>query len=304
LEICVTRRRLFTVGLCVIAFTWQRPCGAQWDVAGRKIELLAPGSIVGDGAPKPWTHLIVKSQPRVTAGDVNKVSNTQLRLAGMFFMATLAQVDRVERGGQAYFRLARLASGIGTNISGRDTIVSPDTTSRLGANVGFLGGILLGEMHDKQRTVEVVLRSETTAVYDTPIVIRLDDKNRTLVLRYGILVDPPSGRLESLCWLIDVDDQQRYLRLVGNMQWLAADKVMDCQLYVDKSQYTLGVPSDNAFACLKIPQGRVQFAINDPQLARLLIKKRWSREEAPAVDAALRDILRRGGASEQKTSAR
>jgi hypothetical protein len=159
-------------------------------------------------------------------------------------------------------------------------------------------------MYDKQRTVEIVLRSETTAVYDTPIVIRLNDENRTLVLRYGILVDPQSGRLDSLCWLIDVDDQQRYLRLVGNMQWLAANKVMDCQLYVDKSQYTLGVPSDNAFACLKIPQGRVQFAINDQQLARLLIKKRWTREEAPAVDAGLRDILRRGQASEQKTAAR
>jgi hypothetical protein len=300
----VTRRRLFTVGLCFVAFGWQRLCLAQWDIAARKIELLSPGTIVGDRLPEPWTHLIVKSQPRVTAGDVNRVSNTQLRLAGMYFMATLAQVERVDRGGRTSYRLARLASGIGTNVSGRDMIVSPETTGRLGANVGFLGGILLGEMYDKQRAVEVVLRSETLAVYDTPIVIRLNDRNRTLVLRYGIVVDPQSGRLNALAWLIDVDEQQRYLRLVGNMQWLAANKVMDCQLYVDKSEYTLGVPSDNAFACLKIPQGRVQFAINDQQLARLLITKRWTRDEAPTVDAGLRDILRRGEASEPKTAAR
>ena len=57
------------------------------------IKLIAPGTTIGDEAPAPWTHLIVKSQPRVTAGDVEKVSSSQVRLAGLYFMATFARVE-------------------------------------------------------------------------------------------------------------------------------------------------------------------------------------------------------------------
>jgi hypothetical protein len=114
-------------------------------------------------------------------------------LAGTFFMATLAQVERTGDGENAFFRLARLAGGIGTRVNGQDVIVSPESARQLGANVGFLGGILLNEMYKKQRSVTVVMRSETCAVYDTPIAIRLDNKNRSLVLRYGVLVDRIKG---------------------------------------------------------------------------------------------------------------
>jgi len=301
----LTAQRVRMAGVCFLtALCLHRHSLADFATAPVKIELIPPGTIIAEQAPEPWTHLIVKSQPRVTAGDLGKISKTQVRLAGMFFMATLARVERVNEGGNVSFRLGRLASGLGTNVNGRDTIVSPDTTGRLGANVGFLGGILLDEMYDKQRSVEIVLRSETSAVYDTPIVIRVGNKNRTLVLRYGVLVDPQSGQLDTLAWLIDVDDSGRYLGLSGNMQWLAPNKVMTCDLYVDKSEYTFGIPSDNAFACMKIPQGRLQFAVKDRELATLLTKKRWTQAEAAAVDARLRDMVRRGQATVKNTPPR
>ena len=63
--------------------------------------------------------------------------------------------------------------------------------------------------------------------------------------------------------------------------------VIDCQLYVDKSEYSWGIPSDNAFACLKIPQGRLQFAISNQQLATLLVKPRWTASDALAIDIML-----------------
>jgi hypothetical protein len=152
--------------------------------------------------------------------------------------------------------------------------------------------------------VQIKLRSDACAIYDTPIVIRIGETNRSLVLRYALLVDPQSGELETLDWLIDVDDRGRYLALLGNMQWLAPSKVMVCDLYVDKSEYTLGIPSDNAFACLKIPQGRLQFAITDKPRAALLIKPTWARSEGPPVEASLRDILHRGMADQQNNPKR
>ncbi len=294
----MTAQRFLTAGLwCLAAVCLDRRGLAALEVTPAKIELIPPGTVVGDQAPAPWTHLIIKSQPRVTDGDVDSVSRAQIRLAGEFFFATLARVERVEAGGAVSYRLARLASGVGANVHGKDTIISPDTADRLGADVGLLGGIVLSEMYDQERSVAIVLRSDTIAVYDTPIVIRLGDRNRSLVLRYGVVLDRHSGRLDTLAWLIDVDDAGRYRTLTGNMQWLAANKVLDCHLYVDKSEYTLGIPSDNAFACLAIPPGRIQIAVKDPPLATLLARQRWTASEAPTVDASLRNILQRAQAA-------
>jgi hypothetical protein len=94
-----------------------------------------------------------------------------------------------------------------------------------------------------------------------------------------------------------VDGVGRYVRLTGNLQWLAPNTMFDCRLYVDKSEFTLGIPSDNAFACLEVPPGRMQFAVNDPQLATVLTAQRWSPNDAPSVDASLRDAVRRGRAA-------
>jgi hypothetical protein len=265
---------------------------AQYDVAPARIELIAPGTIIGEEAPEPWTHLIVKSQPRVTDGDIEEISRSQLRLAGTFFMATVARVERTERDGADSYRLARLASGIGMNVNGRDAIVSPDT-----APVGFLAGILLSQMYEEQQTVAIVLRSETTAVYDTPIAIRTGGKNRMLVLRYAVLVAGPTGELDTLAWLLDVDDAGRYLGLSGHVQWLKPNLAFDCRLYVDKSEYSWGIPSNVAFACLKVPPGQLQLAIKPGPLTALLAKRRWTLAEAPTVDAGLRDVLRQARAA-------
>jgi hypothetical protein len=265
---------------------------AEFSVTPTRIELIPPGTIIGDKVPEPWTHLIVRSQPRVTDGDIDEVSRNQIRLAETFSMSTVARVERVSQSGAPTYRLARLASGLGVHSAGGDTIVSPDT-----ADVGFLAGILLDEMYQQQKSVEIVLRSATTAVYDTPIAIRVGNKNRMLVLRYAILVDEHTGQLDTLAWLIDVDDG-RYLGLSGYLQWLKPYLSFDCRLYVDKSEYSWGIPSDVAYACLKTPPGRLQLSVKQGPLTTLIAKERWTLAEAPTVDAGLRDVLKQARAAD------
>jgi hypothetical protein len=266
---------------------------AEFGVTPTRIELISPGTVIGDKAPEPWTHLIVKSRPRVTDGDIDEVSRNQIRLAETFSMSTVARVERTGSNGAASYRLSRLASGLGMHSAGGDVIVSPDT-----ADIGFLAGILLDEMYEQQTSVEIILRSATTAIYDTPIAIRVDNKNRMLVLRYAVLVDEHTGQLDTLAWLIDVDANGRYLGLSGYLQWLKPDLSFDCRLYVDKSEYSWGIPSDVAYACLKTPPGRLQLSVKQGPLTTLIAKQRWTLAEAPTVDAGLRDVLNQARAAD------
>lgn len=279
----------------MIVALWRLPlAAAEFSVTPTRIEMIPPGTIIGDKVPEPWTHLIVKSQPRVTDGDVDEVSRNQIRLAETFSMSTVARVERVGQNGATAYRLARLASGLGMHSAGGNTIVSPDT-----ADVGFLAGILLDEMYAQQGSVEIIMRSATTAIYDTPIAIRVGNKNRMLVLRYAVLVDEHTGQLDTLAWLIDVDADGRYLGLSGYVQWLKPNLSFDCRLYVDKSEYSWGIPSDVAYACLKPPPGRLQLSVKPGPLTTLIAKPRWTLAEAPTVDAGLRDILKQARAADE-----
>jgi hypothetical protein len=291
----VAYQRVPWAGLCLLVAASRLPlASAEFDVTPTRIELIPPGTVIGQRAPEPWTHLIVKSQPRVTDGDVDEVSRNQIRLAETFSMSTVARVERIDQGGVVSYRLARLASGLGVHSARGDVIVSPDT-----ADVGFLAGILLDEMYEQQKSVEIILRSATTAIYDTPIAIRINNKNRMLVLRYAVLVDEHTGQLDTLAWLIDVDAAGRYLGLSGHLQWLKPNLSFDCRLYVDKSEYSWGIPSDVAYACLKPTPGRLQLSVKKGPLTTLIAKERWTLAEAPTVDAGLRDVLKQARAADQ-----
>lgn len=288
------RRQRIGIGvLCVLAtLGMNRDNLAETIVEPKSIDLIPPGTVIAQRAPLPWTHLIVKSQPRVTAGDIGQVPTSQVRLAGMYFMATLARVEKIESGEDTSFRLADLASGIGTRIGDRDIIVSPDTIESLGAHVGFIAKAVLGEMQAQQESVEIVLRNDVCEIYDTPIILRRNGRNQSLVFRYAVLVAPQDGNVETLGWLIDVDANRNYRGVASHLQWLAPNLVIDCKLYVDKSEYFLGIPSDDAFASLKIPAGRLQLSLTEESLKTLLCKKRWTQQEATVVEQRLRDALR------------
>ena len=183
-------------------------------------------------------------------------------------------------------------------------IVTPDTAKQLGANVGWIGGMLLEEMVEEQRSVRVIARNSTTAVWDTPIVLRIDVKNRAHRLRYAVVVDPQSGQLDAFDWLLDVDPSGTTMVLRDRLQWLAPNTMVDCRLFVDKSEYFLGIPSDEAFACLSIPRGQVQFNINQPQIAALLTRRQYGEEETKLLATTLRRLVERGQAALQADDTR
>ena len=269
-----------------------------YDVQPRRIGLIAPGTVIGNKPPRGWTNIVIKSFPKVGAGDIKKVAANDVKMAGILSTAFLANI-KGDRGadGQVRYRLSQAAVGLGATIGGRDVIVSPETQSKLGADFGFLARLVLSGMYKAQKTGVIVARSNTMGLVDTPCLLRYQGVNRNMTLRYALLVSPKSGRLDTLMWLIDLDNQGAYRGVASSVQWLAANKVAKVPLYVDAEEYTLGIPSDRAFAAVRIPQGQKQITIGR-DVAAVLGKQKLTLADAKNAETWLWGMLRK--AAEEK----
>src|SRR5262245_7167532 len=73
---------------------------ARPDAAAPKpLPLIAAGTVIDKGPPKGWSHLILKSYQRASAGDVDKISEEMKNVCGLLFVTWLANVEAVQQGG-------------------------------------------------------------------------------------------------------------------------------------------------------------------------------------------------------------
>src|SRR4051812_30662464 len=87
---------------------------AAYDLTAHQPETIPPGAIVENGPPEGWSHLIIKSLPRVRPSERNKVNDLTARMASWMFTAFLADVKSDEHGRH---RLKRIALGLGANVN-------------------------------------------------------------------------------------------------------------------------------------------------------------------------------------------
>lgn len=251
-----------------------------YDVAPRSVSVLRPGTVVDMSAPQGWTHLIVKSYPKVTAGDVDKIPERDTQLASMMFTALTA---RTQQAADGMWELAEVATGAGTSVRGRDMIISTDTQQQLGADLSFFGRMVLKEFDAKQVQVQYKTISRHFMIVDTLGAFRLDNQNRMLPLRYALILEPQTGHLSTFCWLMDADASGASTSAVGSIHWLPQSLVFSPQLYVDYSKYNfLGIPSDTAFCSTNIPPGQVRMNI-PPDAKRVLARPSLTADEAKSL---------------------
>ncbi len=257
------------------------------DVSGRSLDLIPAGTVIGSDAPRGWSHLLLKSRPRAAAGDVGKLSEDSIRLAGLLFTALAADV----RADRDRYRLERVAVGMGTRIGEEDVIVTPQTQRQLGADLGFVAGIVLSTAHDRLGEIKIVARAPAFALFDAPNLMLRGDRHRPVVLRYAVLVEETTGKLDTLLWLLDKDDSGGHAGPVGPMEWLPPNKIEDCVLHVDGREFTLGNPTEKAFAMSRLPQGQKQ--IDFPASIRAAAAgQKMTAETAGALEAGLRAALK------------
>lgn len=234
-----------------------------YDVTPRPIEMVQPGTIVGDRAPKGWTHLIIKSHPRLADEELPRTNNMTARLAAFIFTVFTADVRAVSRDGVVRYRLNGVGQGLGTRIRGKDVIISPETQSELGANLGIFSRTVFSIADDRQQETRIAATSPTMAVVDTFSIFQESGRNRQVIFRYVVLVEEETGRVRTLLWRVDPPPKREEVQGVarGPIEWLAPDKIVEPLLYIDDNEYTLGIPSNNAFGVRTLPKGDKQIPL-------------------------------------------
>jgi hypothetical protein len=256
------------------------------DVRPRPLEQIPPGTAVGNHAPAGWTHLILKSRPRAAAGDVGLLTAEQASLASLLFTAIVADVQN-ETGN---YCLARLAVGMGVRVGESDLIVTPASQGRLGAKLDFAGRIILARAQDKLAQLVTLARSPTFAIFDAPNLMLRGGRHRPVVLRYAVLVEPGTGRLDTLVWLLDRTEEGDLHGPIGAAQWLSGSRADDCVLHIDSREFTLGIPTEQAFALARLPAGQREAEIPD-RLRGLASRQRLSAAAARDLENGLRSLL-------------
>jgi len=276
---------------CVCMFCQIGSAGEDFVVSQDSVSIVHPGAVIKDAPPDDWTHLVLKSCPIASAGDTDGLSNLDRSLSSSFRTVTLAKVDQRVVDGKREFQLNRVGVGICMPIEGMgDTVISPDTQKELGAGLGFLARTVLSKIYTELAKVHYVCRSDTSAVYDSPVIIRYEGKNREMVIRYALIVNQENGKLITMAWLIEVDSRGKYTDVAGDVQWLPENQILRCDLYVDGNEYTLGIPSKRAFACVGIPPGKVKFGL-PKNLTAIACSPKLSEADAETLVSSLRRVI-------------
>jgi hypothetical protein len=244
-------------GLATVLGSTPAAQAAQVDVTVRSVEMIQPGTVIGNQAPRGWTHLVIKSRPRMEREMARKVADSTAELASLLFTAIVADV-RADPHAQdeARFCLARVGVGVGTRLSGRDVILSSETQQQLGADLGILEQMVLSGGEKELKKMRCTARSRTLAILDARGVLAVEGRHYPVVLRYALLVNPRTGRLDTLLWVLHFKgEQQQYGGPLTHIQWLPPNLVDDCLLHVDTNEFIFGFPTSLAFAMARPPQG-------------------------------------------------
>jgi len=270
---------------------------AAYDVTRRRLPQIPPGTVIDKEAPKGWSHLILKSYSRPGAGDVKQLSPTAERLTRLLFTALVADVRpqgesaTEEDKSSKRYKLAKVAIGLGTRIDGKDVIITPETQKQLGADLGLLARVVLRRSQEKLDNIVVIARSATFLVFDSPSFLVVGNKHQPIVLRYAILVEEQTGQLDTLVWPVERNADGQYGEPLGAIQWLPANLTSDCILHVAGSEFSLGQPTERAFAILAPPKGKTEIKISN-ELKPLATRSRFSSAAAAELERKLRTAMK------------
>jgi hypothetical protein len=256
--------------------------------------LITPGTRVPGPRPLPagWTHLVIKSMPRLASGELDSLPSVAQSTATLFRATLLAEVRPVSGAGPPY-ELRRIGIGLCTPIKGVDTIVTAATANQLNAGLGYVERRVLAEAERELLKGRVKARTPTFALYTAPSTRKAGTGHEDVFLRYALLVDPNTGDLRTVFWA-----QPRGQKGVALERFsvLPPGLVFDAALDVRAQRVLNTVPVNWSFAMSQLPSGtRLK---PTPALREWAVRDTLSPSEAAAFEAELRRVVAAALASE------
>lgn len=247
---------------------------------------IEPGTIIDDGPPEDWSHLVLKNATRVVAGERGKQAARWNQMAEMFSLALVADVGRL---GNDYF-LARIGTGWCHPVNGHDTVISSTSRSKVGVKLPMMAALSLGvrEVECDEKT-RVMARSASTLIYEVERVLAFGDQHLSGHLRYAVLVHPHTGELAAYLWMVPPAEIEPPAD--AHLERLPPSCVTTFGLrYRPSRSGMLSMPAADDYAVATIPEGMSRLPIDDALLP-LVYAPQFDQDRALALEARLRDDL-------------
>jgi hypothetical protein len=214
---------------------------------------LPPGTQLDDKPPTGWSHLVLKSIPRLASGDRGSLPAGSSQTATMFRTAILVDVQPVDQD-EKEFALARIGVGMCVPQQDHDVVVASDRADALGLRLSMVERIVLEAAEAELAEGRLIARTPTFALFRGPATLLVNGKHRKISLYYAFCVERETGKLRVGVWamLPESEPQQPPQALVK----LAGDPVYDCQLDVRARRLLNTIPVSWSFAMRSLPPGR------------------------------------------------
>jgi hypothetical protein len=151
------------------------------------------------------------------------------------------------------FRLQRVGLGLCVPVDGVDTVVCDSVASASRDSLGLVGRRVLPVAEEELRKARLIARTPTCAVVAAPTTLRVDEAHQKTTLVYVLLVDPLSGRLQTLIWAIDCEPGRK--SAPETVTLLPPDLVFRCGLDVCAERILGTIPVKWSFAMRALPPG-------------------------------------------------
>ena len=209
-----------------------------------RLELVEPGTRIGSGAPPGWTHLVVKSIPRLATGDLGTLPGVASETARMIHTLVLSEV----RGGV----VRRVGLGLCLPDGEGEVVATAASLHSLGIHLGPIPRLVLDRGGRDLARSQLLAQTPTFAALETPTKFVLGGKHREVRLRHAVLVVP--GDLKGFIWVVEPGVSGS--RLVREPVELPPACLSDCALDVAAVRVLGAVPVNWSFAMCSLPPGR------------------------------------------------
>lgn len=252
-------RRTTILALLFVACTVSCPNAAAENGGGPALPVIEAGTLVDDPNAARWNRVVLLARPRISSGDVEALPIGIRDAVTTFVLTILANVrpEETSAGAPPRYQLDEIGLGYSAMIEDRLTVVSGEEADRLGVRLGFFQRQVLGENYKQLRKVQPIVRTSTLVIFDVPSVMLHDGKHLELVTRHFIWIDPRSGRIAMLVWLLERQDEMQARVYDLPMRYVPPGAKEDRAIHVDADEFSfLGIPSDRAFALEDLPPGK------------------------------------------------
>jgi hypothetical protein len=249
------------------------------DLESKALPRIPAGTVIGKTAPPGWSHFVMMAVPTLTKEDLRDAPKIASHYAQMFKFTLLAQA---EKNGNAH-RLKAVARGFAMDVRNKEIIVESKNT--FGGKVGVFGNRILAE-NEKHIDADVrqVARSENMLLFDAQAVLRQGTDHVRMVLRHAILIDPATGKLYTFIWLLS-KTRAGYAIAEKEMQLIPEGLREARFLSVKRDKFVLGLPTADAFAQMRTPQGKpIKWTA---ELEKLGAIKEFTREQVLSLEKEL-----------------